>query len=373
MGAMNGLRAVTLLSLGLTATILAGCAGAQRRRTPAVPVVVAKAEKRTIPYEIEATGTVEPIQSADVTAQVGGLVRRVDFAEGDEVRAGQVLFRIDPRPFAAAVERAAAVLARDRAQHETARLELVRAERLVTEQLVAQAEVEQKRADASALAATARADSAALAAARLDLANATIRAPIAGKTGSLAVHVGDLVRANDTAVPLVTINRIRPVRVRFTVPQADLAELRGRSQNGLRVDVAPAEDSTWIEGRLTFVDNAVDPASGTLLLKGEFTNAKGELWPGAFVRVRLRLYEQADATVVPSAAVANSQSGSYLYVVKPDTTVEARQVQVRRTWRDLAIIASGVAPGETVVTDGQLKLSPGAKATIREAAVGATP
>jgi multidrug efflux system membrane fusion protein len=214
--------------------------------------------------------------------------------------------------------------------------------------------------------ATVRADSAALVSARLDLSNATVRAPVAGKTGDLRVNLGDLVKANENATPLVSINQLRPIRVRFTVPQADLSQLRRAQGKNLRVDVASSErDSTWIEGHLAFVDNRVDPQSGTLLLKAEFDNRDGALWPGQFMRVKLRLFDQNGATVVPSAAVANSQNGPYLFVVKADTTVEARPIQVDRTYRDLTVIGSGVHPGETVVTDGQLRLSPGAKAVIR--------
>ncbi len=329
--------------------------------------MVAPVERRSIPYEIDATGTVEPVQSAAVTPQVGGLVRRIAFREGGEVRAGQVLVEIDPQPFQAAVARAAAVLARDRAQAESARLELARATALAGRDLIAQGELDRRRAEAETQAATVRADSAALESARLDLRHATLRAPIAGKTGNLSVHVGDLLRENGNA--LVTINQVRPIRVAFTVPQSDLAELRSRLRGGLRVDVSPAEsDSAWIEGRLVFVDNQVDPASGTLLLKGEFPNRSAVLWPGEFVRVRLRLAEQADAIVVPTVAISQSQQGTYCYVLKADSTVEARPVRVARSWRELSVVAQGVGPGETVVTDGQLRLSPGAKAVVRDAA-----
>jgi multidrug efflux system membrane fusion protein len=351
--------------------LVMGCGGAQGRRSPRVPILVAQAEERTVPYEIDATGTVEPIQSADVTAQVGGLITRIAFREGDEVPAGHVLFQLDRRPLEAVAERAAAVLARDRAQAESARLDLARAEKLAEQQLIATSELDTKRAAFAAASATARADSAAHVSARIDLSNATVRAPVGGKTGDLRVHIGDLVKANETATPLVGINQIRPIRVRFTVPQADLGQLRQQQGRPLRVDVAPSDrDSTWVEGHLTFVDNQVDAQSGTLLLKAEFVNRDGALWPGQFVRVKLRLFDQSGATVVPSAAVANSQSGPYLFVVKPDTTVEARPIQVQRTYRDWSIIASGVNPGETVVTDGQLRLSPGAKAVIRPAGGG---
>jgi multidrug efflux system membrane fusion protein len=351
------------------ALALSGCAGDGPRRAQRIPITVAIAEKRSVPYEIEATGTVEAMQSAQVTAQVNGLVTRVAFREGDRVRAGQVLFQIDPRPFEAAAERAAAVLARDRAQAETARLELDRANALAQQQLIATGELDQKRSSYAALAATARADSAALATARLDVANATLRAPISGTTGAQSVHVGDLVRANDNTVPLVTINQIQPILVRFTVPQADLAALRRQRSRATRVDVASSEtDSVWTTGRLVFVDNQVDAASGTVLLKAEFPNRDGALWPGEFVRVRLRLFDQADATVVPAVAISGSQSGTYLYVVKADTTVENRPVVVSRTWRDLSVIAEGVKPGEVVVTDGQVRLSPGAKGIVRTGA-----
>ena len=354
------------LTLALVTPVLVGCAGGEARRASRVPILVAQAEERTVPHEIEATGSVEPIQSAQVTAQVGGLVTRVTFREGDEVSAGRALIQIDPRPFEAAMERAAALLARDRAQVETARLELGRAEALAAQQLIAAGELDQKRAAYASIAATARADSASLATARLDLSNATVRAPIAGRTGDLKVNVGDVVRANESASALVTINQMRPIQVRFTVPQAELGDVRRQGARGLRVDVSPGErDSGWIAGQLSFVDNRVDPASGTLLLKAEFDNRDGALWPGAFVRVRLRLSQMAGAIVVPAAAVSTSQSGTYVYVVKPDTTVEARDVEVGRTYRDMTVIQSGVAAGETVVTDGQLRLSPGAKAQIR--------
>ena len=363
------LRMAALLAL---APAVAGCAGRAARGQPRVPILVARVERRAVPYEIDATGTVEPTQSASVTAQVQGLVRRVAFREGDEVREGQALVLIDPRPFEAAVARALALLAKDRALAGIARLDAERAETLAAQQLIAPHELESKRADAEGLAATARADSAALISARLDLANATVRAPIGGKTGSLAVHAGDVVKANDTSAPLVTIKRIRPIRVRFTVTQEDLAEVRRPRDAPPTVEILPAEgDSMWIEGRLAFVDNAVDEASGTLLLKAETPNRDGVLWPGQFVRVRLRLFEQQGATVVPAVAVNSSQRGPYCYVVGPDTTVQSRPVTVQRTWRDLVVIAKGVTAGETVVTDGQLRLSPGARAVVRSASAAA--
>jgi multidrug efflux system membrane fusion protein len=350
------------------AVVLAGCGGGAGRGPQRVPIAVAAVVSRSVPYEIEATGTVEPLQSAEVTAQAGGLITSVRIREGAEVAEGQPLFQIDPRPYEAARAEAAAALARARAQAETARLDAEHAEALAAQQLVSPDELRTKRSTSAAMAATVSADSAALMSADLDLEHATVRAPIGGRTGSLAVHEGDLVRANTS--PLVSINRLRPIRVRFTVSQSDLPEVRrARGGGPARVDIAPSEtDSTWISGTLAFVDNAVDAASGTLLLKAETANRDGALWPGQFVRVRLRLYDQAGAVVVPAAAVTSSQKGPYCYVVAPDTTVEMRPVTVQRTWRDLAVIASGLKSGETVVTDGQLRLSPGARAVIRNPA-----
>jgi multidrug efflux system membrane fusion protein len=210
------------------------------------------------------------------------------------------------------------------------------------------------------------ADSASHARAVIDLEHATVRAPISGRTGRLGVHVGDVVRANESASSVVTIHQLRPIRVRFTIPQTDMGELQGERRRDVRVYVVKGDgDSASAEGALAFVDNQVDVSSGTLLLKGEFANADASLWPGAFVRVRLKLHEQQGATVVPTAAVNNSQSGPYVYVVKADTTVDLRRVTVARSWQDLSVVATGIEPGETVVTDGQVRLSPGAKAAIR--------
>ena len=358
--------AVAVCSLALT---LAACAKAPDRRGGRVPVTVAMAETRSVPFELDATGTVEPITSADVIAQVGGQVTRIGFREGAEVREGQLLVELEPRAFEAEVARNAAILERDRAQSRTAQLELDRAQTLAGQQLLSTGDLDAKRSAAEALAATVLADSASLASARLDLAHASVRAPISGRTGKLGVHVGDVVRANDPSTAIVTIHRLDPIRVRFTIPQADMTELQGERRRDVRVQVFSAgSDSGGTEGTLAFVDNQVDQASGTLLLKGEFANAAGRLWPGAFVRVRLKLHEQADATVVPSAAVNSSQAGSYCYVVKSDTTVELRPVTVARSWQSLSVIASGLSPGETVVTDGQVRLSPGAHALIRSPA-----
>jgi len=346
--------------------VVAGCAQAPERRGGRVPVTVATAETRSVPYELDATGTVEPIASADVLPQVGGMVTRIGFREGDDVRAGQVLVELDKTVFETEFARTAALVERDRAQARTAQFNWERTQALAKQQLVSNGEVDDARSAAESAIATAVADSASHARAAFDLAHATVRAPISGRTGKLNVHVGDVVRANETASAVVTINQLRPIRVRFTIPQGDMSDLQGEQRRDVSVYVVHDDtDSASAEGTLAFIDNQVDVASGTLLLKGEFPNQDASLWPGAFVRVRLKLHEQQGATVVPTAAVNNSQSGSYIYVVKSDSTVEMRPVNVMRSWQDLSVVASGIQPGETVVTDGQVRLSPGAKALIR--------
>jgi multidrug efflux system membrane fusion protein len=356
---------VAVLFLSLVA-VLSGCGQSPERRGGRVPVTVAVAETRDVPYELEATGTVEPIASADVLPQVGGMVTRIAFHEGDEVRQGQVLVELDKTAFATEVARTAALLERDRAQARAARFSWERTQALDQQQLVSPGEVDNARSAAESAIATAIADSASHARAVIDLEHATVRAPISGRTGRLGVHVGDVVRANEAASSVVTILQLRPIRVRFTIPQTDMSELQGEHRRDVRVYVVKDDtDSARAEGSLAFVDNQVDVGTGTLLLKGEFANADGALWPGAFVRVRLKLHEQQSATVVPTAAVNNSQSGTYVYVVKSDTTVDLRKVTVSRSWQNLSVVASGIEPGETVVTDGQVRLSPGAKALIR--------
>jgi membrane fusion protein, multidrug efflux system len=360
--------------LGIVLT-LAGCGAHEtKRRSQAVSVSATPVVSRPIPFELEATGTVEPQQTVEVLAQIGGTLRRVAFREGDAVRQGQVLFQLDDRPFRAALDQARAVLARDRAQAEKTRREAERGRKLREEGVISAGEDDDKQAAADALEATVRADEAAAAQARLNLLHATIEAPISGRTGRLSSHVGDVVKPSDSGNPLVTINQMHPVRVRFTVPQDAMgAVLRGRDRH-LRVLVSPADQDTFVqEGRLAFIDNSVDAATGTLMLKGEFANPNEILWPGEFVRVRLVLDSDPSAVVVPSVAVTAGPSGSFVYVLGADSTVSVRPVVVQRTHEELSVIASGVQPGEVVVTDGQLRLGPGSKVAIRPPAGSGTP
>ena len=322
-----------------------------------------------MPYEIAATGAVEPIRSVNVTSQVSGMLRRVRFAEGDEVKQGQVLLEIDRRPYLAALQQAEANLSRDFAQAENAARDAERYRVLARDRSVTEEDYQQKQATADALRATVRADSGALTMARLNLEYATIRAPIAGRTGSLLVREGNLVRANESAT-LVTINQLRPIVVRFAVPAAQLPELQrrlgGRGQQ--RVVAVPAHDSAAaLEGELSFVDNHVDSTTGTVLLKARFPNRDGRLWPGEFVDVTLVLGMQAEAIVIPAQAVLAGQQGSYVFVVEADGTARQRPVTVQRTVDGLAVLEDPLEPGTIVVIDGQLRVTPGAKVDVRTA------
>ncbi|MGE5174852.1 MAG: efflux RND transporter periplasmic adaptor subunit [Hyphomicrobiales bacterium] len=335
----------------------AGCGGQKPKGAPPVPVVVARAETRTVPYAIDATGTVEPIQTVAVLPQVGGVITRVAFREGSEVAAGQVLFQIDPRPYRAALDQALAALSKDRAQAAAAVADAERYRSLADRDYATKDEYELKQANADALVAAVRADSAAAENARLNLDYATIRAPIAGHTGALLVHEGNVVKASGSD-PLVTINQVRPILVRFAVPERYLDAIQRHRKPAPAVIVhADGGDSVRAAGRLTFVDNGVDAATGTILLKAEFPNKDGGLWPGQFVGVTLRLYEQPNALVVPGTAVLQGQQGTTVFVLQADRTVRSKPVVVERTADDVVVIGHGLAAGDSVVVDGQSRLA----------------
>jgi membrane fusion protein, multidrug efflux system len=347
--------------------LLGGCSKKAVPPTPPIPVTVATAERRQVPFELPATGTVEPLETVAVQAQVGGILQRIAFREGDEVKQGQVLFRLDPRPYQAALDQALAILARDRANASNAAQEAKRYEALASKEYVTAQQYEQARTTAAASQATLAGSQAAVDQARLNLQYATIRAPIAGRTGSLQIREGNLVRTNAT-VPLVTINRLRPILVRFAVPAANLSLVQAHRGKDVVVRAEPAGGGDPSEGALTFVDNAVDTATGTILLKGQFPNDDGALWPGSFVNVRLQLYVDPDALVIPSAAVVAGQQGSFVFVIQADSSAATRPVTVTRTAGDLAIVTGDIQPGDRVVVDGQLRLRSGAKVQIKAAA-----
>ena len=351
----------------LAISLVAASACNSRRGAPAskVPVSVARVEQRSVPYELEATGTVEPIRSVDVRPQVGGTILRVHFGEGDEVQAGQVLFEIDPRPYAAALQQAEGALLRDLAQAQTAAREAARYKTLASTNTVTEEDYEAKQSAADAAAAAVRSDSAAAAIAHLNLDYATVRAPISGRTGRLLLHEGNVVRPGTDE--LVSIVEMRPILVRFPIPAANLPALRQRiaGSQQLKVIALPARDSaSSVQGVLSFVDNEVDTSTGTVLLKGRFPNHDGTLWPGEYVNITLVLGTQTDAIVVPSQAVMQGQQGTYVFVVNNDGTATSQPITVQRTLDSLSVIA-GVPAGALVVTDGQLRLTPNAKVDIR--------
>ncbi len=345
-----------------------GCSHKGAGGPPRVPVTIASVEQRPVPYEILATGTVEPRQTVAVQSQVTGVLTQVVFREGDEVAAGQILFQIDPRPFQAGLDQANAMLSRDVAQAQNAQLEADRYAELVKQDYVTKSDYDAKRANAEALQAAVRADSAAVANTELNLVYATIRAPLTGRTGRLLVREGNLVRAN-APDPLVVINQIHPILVRFAVPERTLPDIQRYRRNRLPVLVSPSkEDTTISEGALTFVDNSVDTTTGTVLLKAEFPNRNGALWPGAFLNVRLQLYVEEQALVVPSQAVMTGQQGTYVFVLNQDGTARSQPVTVERTAGAYAVISQGVRAGDEVVTDGQVRLVSGAPVEVKRVA-----
>lgn len=352
-------------------TLLA-CTEQRAPAAPPIPVRVAAVEQRDLPLVLQATGTVEPVRAAGVEAQVNGVITRVAFREGDLVRAGQVLFQLDARPYVAAFERTRAVLARDVAQLANARRERERLEALAGQSFVTEQELDQARATESALAATVQADSAAMESARLEVQYATIRAPFSGRAGAILVREGNLARAN-SGQPLVVLNQVTPIQVRFAVPASYLAQLRGaRSGGALPVRALPVGDSVSVsDGTLAFLDNAVDTLTGTVALKATFPNRDERLWPGALVRVALELATERGVLVVPRGAVITGQQGASLFIVNQEERAELRRVTVVRGDDSLAVVSGKLAPGERVVTDGQLRLTDGALVSIVTAAADA--
>jgi multidrug efflux system membrane fusion protein len=350
---------------GIVAALAAlACGESRQGGPPAIPVTVAQAEQRSVPFEVTAPGTVEPMRAAAVTAQVSGMVISIRFREGDEVREGEVLAEIDPRPYRNAVDQAEAALARDLIQLETARRQVERYRSLAKDASIAAETFESLLTTAQALEASVKADSANLDNARLNLEYTSIRAPISGRTGSLLIKEGNVVRAQGSG-PLVTVNQTRPILVRFAVPAPHLPLIRRYQGDDLAVRVQANDDTTTLAGTLVFVDNAVDTTTGTILLKARFENADGRLWPGQFVTSTLVLFEERNAVVIPTPAVVEAEGGNYVYVVDDDDKAVTRPVVVGRSVGDDVVVTDGLAAGETVVTDGQLRLVPGARVQIR--------
>jgi multidrug efflux system membrane fusion protein len=348
--------------------VLAACGGKKAERTPTVPVSVSPAVRIDAPALVAANGDVEPVQTVAVEAQVGGTLTEASFQEGDEVSEGQILFRIDPRPFEAALRQSEAALARDRAQAQNAQRDAERYKALVAKDYVTQSQAEQAQAQAASMVATLQSDSAAVENARVNLGYTTIRAPISGRTGSLLVRRGNLVKPNGG--PLVVINQLQPILVRFPVTARDFLSLRRRVAVGPVPVRVTASDSTVLpeQGSLTFLDNAVDSLTGTVTAKARFNNSSRALWPGEYVRVAVQLDVRSGAIAVPTTAVMNGQEGTYVYVVDTDKNAHVRTVTPGQAVGDLTVIEHGVQPGEQVVVDGQSRLVPGAKVDAKQQA-----
>ncbi len=297
---------------------------------------------------------------------MGGTLLRVGFREGEEVQRNQILFQIDGRPFQAALDQAEANLAKDGAQLVNARAQVARYEELARNNLATQEQFDQIKANAAALAAALKADSAAVRPARLNLEYTTIRAQISGRTGNLLLREGNLVPANGPT-PLVVINQLRPIAVSFSVPQQYLDDIqRFSASHVLDVRIRPASDSTAAHlGQLTFINNQVDTATGTIQLKATFANDERKLWPGEFVAVSLVLDVQRNVLTIPAQAVMTGQAGPYVYVLNNDQTAKTQDVTVGRASGDFVVIEKGLAAGQRVVTDGQLRLVPGARVEIK--------
>ena len=319
-----------------------------------------------MPLEVTTVGAVEAYSTVAVRAQVTGEMKAVNFQQGDDVQAGQVLFTLDPRPLEAALNQAEANLQRDTAQAANAKVIAQRMDDLVERGVGTREQRDTARTTAAALDAVVGANQAAVENARVQLQYATIRAPIAGRTGALMVHAGNLVRANDQTA-LVVINQVSPIYVSFGIPEALLPDLRRyMTQRELEVQAIPPNDQgPSALGRITFVDNQVDQTTGTIRIKATYPNASRSLWPGQFVNVTIRMATDPRATVVPSVAVQAGPEGQFVYVVKNDQTVEMRKVTVKRTAGAETILQDGVKVGETVVTDGQLRLVPGSRISVK--------
>jgi multidrug efflux system membrane fusion protein len=335
----------------------------------AVPVTVASVAIKPMPLEVDVVGTAEAFSSVAVRAQITGELTSVNFRQGDDVQAGQVLFTLDRRPLEAALSQAEANLRRDLAQEGNAKAIAKRLDDLVERGISTRAERDTALATATALEATVGANTAAVENAKVQLQYATIRAPLAGRTGALMVNEGNLVRANDQT-PLVVINQISPIYVSFGIPENILPELRRyMAQGSLQVEASPSgDDGPPSIGHITFVDNTVDQTTGSIKIKATFPNAGRQLWPGQFVNIVVRLATDRSAIVVPTSAVQMGPQGQYVYLVKPDKTVAVQPIEIARTAGNETVIKSGVNGGDVVVTDGQLRLVPGSRISIKTTA-----
>jgi multidrug efflux system membrane fusion protein len=360
------LLSLALAGIGACSKFAAQTGAAPALVPPPVPVTVATAEQRDVPVQLRAIARVEAYQTVTIKPQVAGQVSALHFEQGQDVKAGDLLFSLDPRPFEAALRQAEANLAKDTVLAEDVQREAKFTGDLVKQTAAAQREYEKAQAAADALAATVRADQALVDNARINLDYCSIRSPLDGRTGARLADPGNVVKANEAE--LVVINQINPIYVTFSVPEQYLSEIKKFQADGPLAVAAvfPQDDATIEQGTLSFIDNRIDNTTGMVTLKGTFPNESRRLWPGQFVNVILTLTTRPGAVVIPSQAVQTGQAGQFVYVVKDDSTVESRPVTTGPTLTTLVVIERGVDAGQRVVTDGQLRLVPGAKISIKD-------
>jgi multidrug efflux system membrane fusion protein len=365
-GVIVGVLALTIIGIVIH-FVFADKREKAKGREAVVPVLAGTVIQKDIPVQLLAIGRVEAYATVSIKIRVTGEITQVHFREGQEVKKGDLLFTIDPRPYQAALDEAQARLERDTALLAKAEKDAERYSQLVKGDYVSADRYEQARSSADALRATVASDKAQVDSARLQLGYCYIRSPFTGRTGSLLVKQGSMIKANEDT-GMMDIAQIQPIYVSFSVPEQNLPAIKEyMAQRPLKVEAVPPEvTQPPEEGTLTFIDNQVNRQTGTILLKGTFTNKEKHLWPGQFVNVVLTLTTRPNATVVAAPAIQVGQQGQFVYVIKPDLTVEPRPVVISTTLAGEAVVEKGLTPGERVVTDGQLRLMPGAKVEIKE-------
>jgi multidrug efflux system membrane fusion protein len=362
---------IVVFGLLLLVIFSSACSNDKSRKpvSAPIPVTVSTAIQKMVPEQLRVIGNVQAYSTVTVKSLVGGELVGVNFTEGQDVKKGDLLFTIDSQPFEAALKQAEANLQKDLAQAKNAQEDARRYEFLIQKNVVARQQYDKFRTDADALEATVLADRAAVENARIQLGYCSIRSPIDGRTGIINIKRGNIIAAvtQPNAIDLVTINQIIPIYVIFSVPEQNLPEIKKYMARGsLKVEALPPNDtSSGEQGVLTFIDNTVDKTTGTILLKGTFANREKKLWPGQFVNVVLTLTTEPNAIVIPSQAIQTGQEGQYIFVVKEDLTVESRPVIAGRSANNETIVQKGLQVDEKVVTDGQLRLYPGAKVEIK--------
>ena len=361
------LSLIALAALAAGLLTVTGCSSEKKKATPqlAVPVIVTAAMEKNVPVTLKAIGSVEAYNTVSIRARIGGALTRVAFKEGQDVKQGDLLFVIDPRPYQNALQAVLAALARDRAQAANAEADARRYAELIQKGYVARQQYDQVATTAEALKATVQSDEAAVEIARLNLQYCNILAPISGRTGNLMVHQGDQIKADDIA--MVVINQITPINASFSIPEQSLPEIRKYASAGsLTVEASfPNDTGKPTKGELTFINNTVDLSTRTILLKATFPNTDKRLWPGQFVNVNLTLTTRSHAVVIPTQALQAGQQGPFVFVIKPDLTAESRPITPGQESNGETLIEKGLQAGEKVVTDGQLRLVPGARVEIR--------